>query len=206
MPALSPIASPEDVLTYWFDGMNQEGVPSPATMDRWFGGTADVDDEIRAGFTSTIEAALAGQLEAWSSTPRGRLALIIVLDQLTRNVYRGTPAAFSGDARAQVHTLAAVDSDEHRQLTSIECNFLYMPFEHAEDAAMQTRAVALYEELLADVSAAARPVYEEALKYAVEHREVIERFGRFPHRNAILGRESTREEREYLEGGGARFG
>jgi uncharacterized protein (DUF924 family) len=134
------------------------------------------------------ERALRGELERWRATPLAALALIVVLDQFSRNMFRGTPCAFIGDPAALTAAASAIERGFDRLLSAQERTFLYMPFEHAEDLAAQRRSLALFEALDPD-----------DMEYAKRHHEIIARFGRFPHRNAVLGRESTSEEIEFLK-------
>lgn len=188
-----------DVLDFWFlppgsDGHGRQRI-------EWFRKDEAFDAQIRERFGATLDQALAGGLREWDeSGPRGVLARILVLDQFTRNAFRNTPQAFAGDALALGAARTLVDSGAHLELAPVERQFVYMPFEHAEDAGMQERAVALFTEL-----AAAHEGFAEALDYAHRHRGVIARFGRFPHRNPILGRASTPEEAEYLRQPGSGF-
>ena len=167
----------------------------------WFVKDEAFDAAIRARFGAAITHAIAGGLREWDEEgPRGVLARILVLDQFTRNAHRNTPDAFAGDVLALGAARDLVDSGAHLQLSPVERQFVYMPFEHAEDARMQERAVDLFTEL-----AAQHAGFGEALDYAHRHRGVIARFGRFPHRNPILGRASTPEELDYLSQPGAGF-
>jgi len=191
--------TPRDVLDFWF------GAPGSATDGRprreWFVKDAAFDATIRERFGATIDAAVAGGLRDWGdSGPQGVLARLLVLDQFTRNAWRGQPASFAGDALALAAARQLVDSGADRILTPLQRSFAYMPFEHAEDAAMQERAVALFAAL-----AAQHAGFDETLDYAHRHRDVIVRFGRFPHRNAILGRVSTPAETAFLQQPGSRF-
>jgi uncharacterized protein (DUF924 family) len=188
----------EAVLSDWFGPLGRDGLPAEAKRRRWFGGGAQVDAELRERFGAEVEAGLAGHREAWAVTPRGRLALVILLDQFPRNIFRETARAFAGDARALRHARVAVDAGEDTRLAPVERQFLYLPFEHAEDPAQQALAVALFERLAGQAAPPLRPDLEEALDYARRHQVVIERFGRFPARNAALGRASTAEERAFL--------
>ena len=183
------IATPDDVLAYWF-------APGPERTARWFRGDAATDADVRGRFASTLESATRGELDGWTATPRGRLALIVVLDQFSRTVHRGTPRAFAQDARALALCLDGLACGEDRALAPDERAFFYLPLEHAEDAAMQARSVACFEALAAEAPGAAG-----FLDYAHEHRDVIARFGRFPHRNTILGRCSTPDEEAFLAAG-----
>ncbi len=189
----------QDVLDFWFlpPGHPQHG----QARAEWFRKDDGFDAAIRTRFGALSEAAIAGGLRAWDQAgPEGTLARILLLDQFTRNAWRGTPGAFAGDTLALAASAELVDSGAHLALTPLQRWFAYMPFEHAEDARMQERAVALFTAL-----AQSAPGFEGALDYAHRHRGVIARFGRFPHRNAILGRASTPDEQAYLAQPGAGF-
>ena len=185
------------VLDFWFlppeDPRHGQGRAEWWTKDPAF------DAEVASRFGSVIEAAVAGGLRQWDEDLRGRLARIIVLDQFTRNAFRDTPRAFAGDPLAQEATLAAIESGQDRLLNPVERWFVYMPLQHAENLDLQERAVGLFSALAKD------PGYESAVDYAIRHRDIIARFGRFPHRNRILGRTSTPEEIEFLEEPGSSF-
>jgi uncharacterized protein (DUF924 family) len=191
--------TPQDVLDFWFGepGSAQAGQP----RREWFVKNDVFDDIVRDRFGATIAQALAGGLREWDEQgPQGTLARILVLDQFTRNAHRDTPLSFAGDALALAAARSLVDADADKHLPPLQRAFVYMPFEHAEDAYMQERAVELF-----GVLAAEHPGFDEMLDYAHRHRGVIARFGRFPHRNAILGRASTPEEEEFLRQPGSRF-
>jgi uncharacterized protein (DUF924 family) len=182
-----------DVLDFWFG-------PEPhVERAQWFRKDAAFDETIRSRFGTTIAAALAGAYGDWCATPRGALARVIVLDQFTRNVHRDSALAFAGDAGALETASEAVGRGFDRALDPYERWFLYMPFEHAEDREAQRRSLELF-------GALARETGNRApLEWAEKHAVVIERFGRYPHRNAILGRASTPEESAFLEQPGSRF-
>ena len=182
-----------DVLAFWF------GDPPYAARQAWFRKDDAFDDEIRRRFGDTVAAALAGAYGDWCTTPRGSLARVIVLDQFTRNIHRSTASSFAGDAAALATAQQAVDRGFDRELGHYERWFLYMPFEHAEDAAMQRRSLELFGALSNEMGDPG------ALEWARKHADVIARFGRYPHRNAILGRASTPEELAYLAQPGAGF-
>jgi uncharacterized protein (DUF924 family) len=189
----------QDVLDFWFlpAGSEQHGQARP----EWFRKDERFDEQVRARFGALIGQAVAGGLRDWDlEGPRGTLARIIVLDQFTRNAWRGTPRAFEGDALALAAARHLVHSGADRQLTPVERWFAYMPFEHAEDARTQEQSVELYTALAYEHAG-----FDDALDYAHRHRGVIARFGRFPHRNPILGRASTQEELEFLSQPGSRF-
>jgi uncharacterized protein (DUF924 family) len=191
-----PPATPDEVLAYWL------GDPQ-APQKKWFERSDAVDAEIRARFGDTLEAASRGELDAWSSSPRGRLAVVIVCDQFTRNVFRATPRAFAEDPRALHLALQGIATGEDHALTPIERQFLYMPLMHAEDRIHQETSVGLFDRLSQDPLAPG-PV-ADGITWARKHRDVVARFGRFPHRNAIMGRASTEEEIEFLKKPGSSF-
>jgi uncharacterized protein (DUF924 family) len=165
---------------------------------RWFrGGTAD---DIRERFVPTWEAAVRGDRDAWTSTPRGRLALILVLDQFSRSLFVDA-RAYAQDPRAQQLAVEGLDRDEHRGLPVWEQIFFALPLGHSEDLALQDRSVAIAESLIDQAPAALRSLYEMSAGQARAHRDVIRRFGRHPHRNSVLGRTSTPDEQTYLAAG-----
>jgi uncharacterized protein (DUF924 family) len=189
----------QDVLDFWFLPAASAGHGQPRA--EWFRKDEQFDAVINARFAALIGQAVAGGLREWDDAgARGTLARILVLDQLTRNARRATPGAFEGDAQALAAARALVESGADRQLAPIERSFAYMPFEHAEDPHMQEQSVALFSAL-----ADQYPGFGEALDYARRHRGVIARFGRFPHRNPILGRASTPQETEFLRQPGSGF-
>ena len=186
------------VLDFWFLAPDNPG--HGQSRPEWFRKDDAFDAQIRERFGALIDTAIDGGLRDWAATPRGALALILVLDQFTRNVYRDTPRAFAGDAQALELAIALTQDGQDQQLEPTLRSFVYMPFEHAEDLAMQARAVELFQ-LLSQAHAG----FESMLDYAQRHQEVIARFGRFPHRNAILGRASTAEEETFLQQPGSSF-
>lgn len=187
-------ASAQEVLEFWFADENAV---------RWFVRDPDFDATVRERFGATLEAAAAGALDGWAATPRGWLALLIVLDQFSRNIHRGQAGAFGQDAAAQTLALEGLERRDDEVLAPLERVFAYLPLEHAEDLALQWRAVTLFRALALQASPQGRGQYENFLDYARRHCEVIARYGRFPHRNAALGRPSTPDELAYLaEGGG----
>lgn len=191
-------AQAQDVLDFWF--LPPDNRDYGQARGEWFRKDDAFDAHIRARFGTLIDAAIEGGLRAWEATPHGALARLIVLDQLTRNVYRGTPRAFAGDAQALALAVALTQAGQDRLLPPMLRAFAYLPFEHAEDLAMQARAVELFQLL-----SQAQPGFDGMLDYAQRHQEVIARYGRFPHRNAILGRPSTPEEVEFLRQPGSSF-
>jgi len=189
----------QEVLDFWFGPPGSEVASGPRR--EWFVKSDAFDDRIRQHFGTAIDQALAGGLREWDlEGPQGALARLLVLDQFTRNAYRNTPQSFAGDTLALAAARQLVDSGAHKELPPLQRAFVYMPFEHAEDAYMQERAVELFTNLAAE-----HPGFDEMLDYAHRHRGVIARFGRFPHRNEILGRASTPDEIEFLGQPGSRF-
>ena len=194
----------ESLHARWFGGKADDAA-SDRQSKLWCGKSAETDAELAERFTPLVEAARAGALDDWAETPQGTLALILLTDQLPRNIYRGTGAAFASDARARAVAVAALDRGWDRQLLPIERVFIYLPLEHAESMADQERSVALYTRLFQEAPEKQLERYRNFLTFALRHRRVIERFGRFPHRNAILGRESTPEEIAFLQEPGSSF-
>ena len=191
-------AQAQAVFDFWFLPPDNRGYGQARAQ--WFRKDDAFDARIAELFGALIAAALDGGLRDWDATPHGALARIIVLDQFTRNVHRGTPRAFAGDEQALALAVALTQDGLDQQLPPMLRAFAYLPFEHAEDLAMQARAVELFQRL-----SQAQPGFESMLDYAQRHQEVIARFGRFPHRNAILGRASTPEEVEFLRQPGSSF-
>ena len=189
---------PQEVLDFWFGapGSAEHGTQRKA----WFVKDAVFDRQVAERFGATIERALRGELDAWAATPEGALARIVVLDQLTRNAFRRDRRAFAGDAQALAGASALVGSRQDEMLSPLQRAFAYLPFEHAEGMAMQDEAVRLFTRLVA-----VAPELQSMADYAHKHRAVIERFGRFPHRNAILGRRSTAEEQDFIDTPGTGF-
>ena len=205
----TPIAtappSPASILRLWLAGDLESPEGVARCVDRWFGSHPAFDAELRARFGALPGLARSGALEAWRETARGCLALVIVLDQLSRNIYRGTPDAFAADPIGRAVAEDAIRRRLDTQLSSIEAVFVYLPFEHSETLSDQDRSVECFTALARRAPAQLRARFESFLDFALRHRELIVRFGRFPHRNAILGRTSTAEELAFLAAGGDRF-
>ncbi len=193
-----PAVGPQEVLDFWFGlpGSPEFGIQRKI----WFAKDAAFDGQIADRFGATIERALRGELDDWAATPSSALARILLLDQFTRNAFRGDRRAFAGDAQALAAASALVGSRQDERLPPVMRTFAYLPFEHAEALTMQDEAVRLFTRLAAEAPEEAR-----ALDSARRHRQVIERFGRFPHRNAILGRHSTAEELAHIATPGTAF-
>ena len=196
----------ESILHFWLGPSPGDPVAVKAKQPLWFASDPATDGEIHRLFHDTWAAAGRGELDSWAREPRGALALVILLDQFSRNLARGHAGAFAHDARALAASIATIDAGDDRGLFPSERIFLYLPFEHAEDRALQRRSVDLFSALVADAGPAWSWLTEDTLHWARMHREIVERFGRYPHRNHVLGRPSTPEEERYLSEGGAKFG
>jgi len=186
----------EEIHDFWFGELDAQGVCKTDRHGRWFGADEETDRVCRERFGAPLDRAVAGALDNWADTDRGLVALVVLLDQFSRNVHRGTALAFAGDGRALALATAAIDSGRHLRLPAIHRVFLYLPLEHAELIGVQDRCVALFEALQTEVDSAR---FADFTRYAVAHREVIAKFGRFPHRNAVLGRASSPGELAWLE-------
>ena len=204
--ATNSVVDAEDVLDFWF----ADAASGPEAVERrnrvWFAGGAPFDRECTERFAATLEAAASGELDNWTDSPRGRLALIILLDQLSRNIYRGTAAAFRHDDRALASCKDGIAQGHDKQLAPFERSFFYMPLEHAEDREAQALSVRLFETLVKESPEEWRARLKADAGHARRHRDVVEEFGRFPHRNAVLGRDSSPAERAYLADDAPRFG
>jgi uncharacterized protein (DUF924 family) len=188
---MSESTTAQDVLEFWF-----QGEPDTWRSDPWFKQSDAFDAAIRDRFATAVQAAQDGVLDGWAATAEGALALLLLLDQFGRNIHRGSHLAFAGDAHARRIARAAIAAGAEVALTPVQRAFLYLPFEHSEAMADQDLSVRLFEAL---PPAAWR---DSVVDYAHRHRDVIRRFGRFPHRNAALGRDSTPAERAWLDAGG----
>lgn len=187
------------ILHYWFGRVEETVLPSSNRNRIWFSGSAEVDNEIREKFGADLDKAILGEYEHWDERPRSSLALILLLDQFSRNIHRGTPMAFTQDQKALDVCVRGIERQFDHEISLIERAFYYMPFMHSENRDMQTTSVRAFK-MLVDLSfPESRPTFESFHEFAVKHYELIEKFGRYPHRNHILGRESTEEEREYLQ-------
>ena len=207
-PRSAPAAQPAlatDILDFWLGDGLALGWPSEDLNRRWFLGGAALDAEIQSRFGRAVHRAVQGELADWEAPLHSRLALVILLDQFSRNMFRGTARAFDGDARARQLTLQTLAQHEDRQLPWVGRVFLYMPLMHAEDLALQEQCVACFAQLVAGAPAALKPKLQGNLDFALQHQAIIARFGRFPYRNAVLGRAVTADEAMFLKNG-PRFG
>ena len=196
---------PKAVLDFWLGALDDDGLASPAHAELWWKKDESFDESIRVRFALTHARAVAGKLDAWTETPRGRLALVVVLDQFSRNMFRGRPGMFAADGQAVELVRAALGAGLDAELETDERVFLYLPLMHSELLDDQDRCVARFEELVGSATPRARQRLEQNLAYAIAHRDVVARFGRFPHRNTILDRKSTQAEREFLQRPGSSF-
>jgi uncharacterized protein (DUF924 family) len=199
------------VRDFWFGKNPLAPEQLPRRMELWFGGGAaelqrHVDDTLRARFQPLVDSAIGGEFAQWADGPRRRLSLILLLDQFPRNIYRGTPRAYAGDEQALSLALTGMQSVADAALNVAERIFFYMPLQHSESLEAQEESVSAYKRLLGEAPDAIRSVFEGCVSFAERHRDVIRQFGRFPHRNAVLGRPSTAEETNWLKQGGESFG
>jgi uncharacterized protein (DUF924 family) len=193
------------ILQFWFGDVDELGRSDVQHSRRWFMRDEAFDLEIADRFGQTYADVRAGLREAWLDDPRGRVAYVIVLDQFPRNMFRGTARAFEGDRQALAAAIEGVARHDDAGLTVNERSFFYMPYMHSEEIDMQDRSVALFKELLAGAPSELRGSLLAAVQYAEKHRDVVARFGRFPHRNTALGRESTPAELAFIAEPGSGF-
>lgn len=202
---MSDLQSSDVILDYWFGPAAPVDEMAKRQAPLWWQKDPERDHEIETRFKSTIRAASAGALEERCATPRGTLSLILLVDQMRRNIYRDRPDAFAADARARAWTESLLTDRKDRELAPLERVFAYLPLEHSESVADQARCVTLYEELRDAADPADRDAVAGYVGFAEAHAKIIVRFGRFPHRNAILGRVSSAEELAFLKEPGSSF-
>jgi uncharacterized protein (DUF924 family) len=200
-----PPKEAQEILEYWFGSLQTAEVYPKDKAKQWFGGGTAVDNDIRNRFEELVRAATKNELAAWKETAKGRLALIILVDQFTRNIYRGTPQAFAYDSIAQELTLEGIIQGHDQALFPIERVFFYLPLEHSENIEIQGMSVEKFHAILPAVPPEHASHFISFENYAQRHYEIIAKFGRFPHRNEILSRESTPEEVEFLKDPKASF-
>lgn len=197
--------TPNSILQFWFGNHTDAATVAKAQAPLWWQKDAATDDAVRARFAGITAMAARHELDAWCGTPQGRLALILLTDQFPRNMYRDTPKAFHYDALAQAWCRQGLACGHDLALRPIKRVFFYLPLEHAEALDAQQQAVALFTRLVDGVAPEEKPVFAGYLDFAVRHRDIIARFGRFPHRNQILGRPSTADELAFLQQKGSSF-
>jgi uncharacterized protein (DUF924 family) len=201
----SRLADPEVVLDFWFGRLDEFGQADREHTKRWWQKDPGFDAELRERFGALHTAAMRGRLGSWLDRERSRLAYIVLLDQFSRNMFRATPQMFGSDESALEAALSGIELGMDRKLPLDERAFFYMPLMHSERLALQERSVTLFQELMDELAGSLRASQLQRVGFAEQHREVIRRFGRFPHRNAVLGRLSTPDELEFLAGPGATF-
>ncbi|MDH5388287.1 MAG: DUF924 domain-containing protein [Gammaproteobacteria bacterium] len=189
----------ERILDYWFGGFPDAYSADLSRQAMWFEQGYKYDQEIFIEFGAVYQRAIEGELEHWLDIPRGRLAIIVLLDQFSRHIHRGYPEAFAQDEKAQAICLEGIGAGDDFSLHPVERSFFYLPLQHAEDGEKQKWSIQAYNQLLADVPETHQQPYREMLEYAMKHHYVIENFGRFPELNEILGRVSTPEEIAFME-------
>jgi uncharacterized protein (DUF924 family) len=202
---INPAVIYEPVLQFWFGSGSNALEIAKTQANLWWGKSPTTDADIRERFGALRERAITGELESWEQTSRGRLALIILVDQLSRNIFRDRPEAFTYDYAAQEWCLTGLDLGADEELQPIERVFFYLPLQHSESRVDQSRSVALLTVLVTQVPKAQHELFADYLEFAKKHQVIIERFGRFPHRNRALGRTSTIEEVEFLKGPDSSF-
>ncbi len=195
-----------EIVDFWLGTALDNPEAAYARRDWWYKGGAPVDDEIRARFGTLIEQACRRELSAWQSTSEGAFALVLLMDQFTRNIYRNTPAAYAGDPIAFDVVQHAIDHKRDRELPPVSRIWLYHPFHHSEQIEEQDRGLWLLNDLVTETPSAWHPYIQRSITGWTRHRNIVARFGRFPHRNAVLGRATTDEENAFLVSDGEAFG
>ncbi len=198
--------NPVPIITFWLGPALEGPDRALGRKDWWYRGGPAVDDEIRARFGAEVDLACEGGLCEWEASPEGCFGLILLLDQFTRNLFRGTPDAWKGDPRAFRVVNQAIDAGLDRALHPVERIWLYHPFHHSESPAEQDRGLGLLNTLRAEAASDWQPYVDQSIQGWTRHRNIVAEFGRFPHRNAILGRESTPAEAAFLAAGAENFG
>lgn len=197
--------TPDSIRDFWFGTGTDDAAAARDHAKLWWSKNPETDQLIRSRFAAQVEAAADRELDAWGATPRGLLALLLLTDQFPRNIHRNTPEAFAFDPLARTWCLSGLDRGMDKKLRPIERVFFYLPLEHSEAIEHQLLSVQLFTKLFQEVPAEQMDTFRGYLIFALRHRRIIERFGRFPHRNAILGRASTPEEQAFLEEPGLSF-
>lgn len=195
----------DSIRDFWFGSNPDDNATAQQRSKLWWSKNPEVDAEIRERYLAQVDTVAARKLDNWANTPRGLLALILLTDQFPRNIFRGTPRAFELDHLARMWCMAGLERGIDRKLRPIERVFFYLPLEHSESMEHQAMSVQLFTRLYQEVPPDYMDTFRGYLIFALRHRRVIERFGRFPHRNAILGRESTPEEVAFLKEPGSSF-
>lgn len=193
------MTSVDSILSFWIGAAADDPVVAGSKTKLWFMSSPAADNDLQLRFSKLLSEAEQGLLASWQQSTLGGLALVILLDQFSRNIYRGGAAAFSNDDAALKIATNIVTSGQHLSLKPVERVFLHMPFEHSESLEIQSQSVSLFKTLTAEAAQEWRPQLQAFTDHAIEHRKIISRFGRFPHRNKVLGRTNTAEENLYLQ-------
>lgn len=188
-------ATIDEILAFWFGPLDSEGLSAPKIHSLWFTASTTTDEACRTRYGHLLESAVTGNLDEWATSNNGLMALVLLLDQIPRNVYRSSSAAYSGDSHALELALQAIAENRHLGMPLIHRVFLYLPLEHSENLHLQEQCVSLFDELVTDTGLQQMVRFR---RYAAAHRDVIAQFGRFPHRNSPLGRASTPEELRHM--------
>ena len=210
--SLDPTITDEDqsrieaILSFWFKEQELSAPQIDRRMDTWFSEDPVLDLEIEKEFANEVEAASDGKLNHWAVDPHGRLALIILIDQFRRNIYRNSAAAFSKDKLALRLCVEGAMEKKDKDLTPIQRVFFYMPLQHSESPKVQAKSLELFDRLAETVSLTERETFRTVAQFAELHKDIVDQFGRFPHRNKLLNCENTAEEAEYLAGDSPDFG
>lgn len=197
--------TPDTICKFWFGAQSDDTATAKDRARLWWGKDVEADKLIRQRFEASMARAANGEFDSWADTPSGMLALILLSDQFPRNVFRDTPTAFAFDALARRRCKEGLEKGFHLQLRPVERVFFYLPLEHSESLEDQEQSLALFQELSAGVDAVHRSTFEGFLHFAVRHWEIVKQFNRFPHRNYVLGRQSTPEELAFLTQKGSSF-
>jgi len=196
----------DEILSFWFKEQALSTPQIDRRLDIWFGEDAVFDHECKKEFSGDVDRASEGKLNHWADEPHGRLALILLLDQFRRNIYRGTAEAFAMDKLALKLCVEGAMEKKDKGLTPIQQAFYYMPLQHAESRKVQAKSIKIYNRLAEVVSPTYRETFETIAQFAELHHDIVQQFGRFPHRNSLLNRDNTPEENEYLAGDSPDFG
>jgi uncharacterized protein (DUF924 family) len=196
----------DEILSFWFMEHELSAPQIDGRMDTWFGEDPEFDEQVAEDFAEEVERASEGRLDHWAHESRGRLALILLLDQFRRNIFRNTSDAFDKDKAALKLCVEGAMEKKDKGLTPIQKAFFYMPLQHAESRKVQTKSREIYQRLVEAVSPTYRETFETIAQFADLHADIVEQFGRFPHRNKLLGRDNSPQEEEYLAGDSPEFG
>lgn len=195
----------EKILTFWFGDIDETGAVDKEVSKRWFVKDQQFDDQVKRVFGSYLETGVMGAYDRWIHEPGGLAALIVMLDQFPRQIFRNRPEGFVYDPKALSLSLFGIENECYLKTRTYYGNFILMPTMHSEDLKVQDLGVSSFKSLLDVAEPGAKNDIANALEYAIKHRDIIAKFGRFPHRNAILNRESTSEEIEFLKTPGSSF-